>query len=164
MKSKLVLLFLLPSLVLGGCQVRLPISEAVAVPVSADEAAALDEQTRPSTPGKWLQVRATLTRDAVHKIARWELYTHMVVEDCRSGDLVGIASSASIEGTGGDFERIRQKLEADEQRQTFVIAEPVFFPARKSLDRLCVRLEGGSYTLQKISSSPIALHVVRRSG
>jgi hypothetical protein len=163
MKSKLVPLVLLP-LVLGGCHVRVPISEAVAVPVSADEAAALDEQMRPSTPGKWFQVRATLTRDAVHKIARWELYAHMVVEDCRSGDLVSIVSSVGIEGADGDFERIRQKLEGEEQRQTFVIAEPVFFPARKSLDRLCVRLEGGSYTLQKISSSPIALHVVRRSG
>ena len=103
MKAKLVLFFLLPSLLLGGCSVRLPISEAVAVPVSDNEAAALDAQARPSTPGKWFRVRATLTRDAVQKIARWELYTHMRVEDCRTGDLVGIASSVGIEGTDGDF-------------------------------------------------------------
>jgi hypothetical protein len=164
MKSKLVPLFVLPSLLLGGCYVRLPISEAVAVPVSDKEAATLNKQEAPSTPGKWFRVRATLTRDAVRKIARWEPYTHMMVEDCRTGDLVGIASSVGIEGTGGDFDRIRQKLDADEQRQTFFIAEPVFLPANKPFDRLCVRLEGGSYTLQKTSSSPVALHVERRDG
>ncbi len=163
MKSKLALPFLLPSLLLGGCSVRLPISEAVAVPVSDNEAAALGAQEWPSTPGKWFQVRATLARDAVQKIARGELYTHMRVEDCRTGDLVGIASSVGFEGTGGDFERTRKQLEANKQRQTFVIAEPVFFPASKPLDRLCVRLEGGSYMLQKISSSPVALNVERRS-
>ena len=86
----------------------------------------------------------------------------MRVEDCRTGDLVGIASSVGIQGTGGDFGRTRKQLEADNQRQTFVIAEPVFFPTSKLLDRLCVRLEGGSYTLQKISSSPVALNVEGR--
>jgi len=164
MTAKLVPLFLLPSLLLGGCSVRLPISEAVAIPVSDSEAATLNEETRPSTPGNWFQVRATLARDTVQKIARWELYTDMRVEDCRTGDLVGIASSVGIEGTGGDFERTRQRLEADRKRQTFVIAEPVFFPASKPLDRLCVRLEGGSYTLQKISSSPVALRVEHGHG
>ena len=160
----LVPLFLLPSLLLSGCSVRLPISEAVAVQVSDNEAVTLNKEARPSTPGKWFQVRATLTRDAVRKIARWELYTSIMVEDCRTGGLVGIASSVGIEGTGGDFERIRQQLAAGRQRQTFVIAEPVFFPASKPLDRLCVRLDGGSYTLQKISSSPVPLHVERRGG
>jgi hypothetical protein len=163
-KSKLVQFFLLTSLLLGGCSVRVPIREAVAVPVSGDEAGALDEQMKPSTPGKWLQVRATLARDAVQKIARWELYTHMRVEDCRTGDLIGIAASVGIEGTGGDFELTRQQLEADEQRETFAIAEPVFFPTSKPLDRLCVRLEGGSYMLQRISSSPVALHVAPKRG
>lgn len=159
MDSKLLPLFLLWTLLLGGCSVRLPVSEAVAVPVSDDEAAALDAQARPSTPGEWFQVSATLARDAVQKITRWELYTHMRVEDCRTGDLVGIASSVGIDGTNGDFELTRKQLEANKQRQTFVIAEPVYFPTSKALDRLCVRLEGGSYTLQKISSSPVALKV-----
>lgn len=159
MKSKLVPLFLLWSLLLGGCSVRLPVSEAIAIPVSDAEAAALDAQARPSTPGKWFQVSATLARDAVQKIARWELYTHIRVEDCRTGDLVGIASSVGIEGTDGDFELTRKQLESNKRRQTFVIAEPIYFPTSKPLDRLCVRLEGGSYTLQKISSSPVALKV-----
>lgn len=164
MKSKLVPLFLLWSLLLGGCSVRLPVSEAAAVPVLENEAAALDAQARPSKPGKWFQVSATLARDAVQKIARWELYTHMRVEDCRTGDLVGIASSVGIEGTNGDFELTRKQLKANKQRRTFVIAEPVYLPTAKPLDRLCVRLEGGSYTLQKISSSPVALRVEPRSG
>ena len=138
---------------------RLPVSEAIAIPVSDDEAAALDAQARPSTPGKWFQVSATLARDAVQKIARWELYTHIRVEDCRTGDLVGIASSVGIEGTDGDFELTRKQLESNKRRQTFVIAEPIYFPTSKPLDRLCVRLEGGSYTLQKISSSPVVLKV-----
>lgn len=163
MNSKLIPLFLLWSLLLGGCSVRLPVSEAVAVPVSDNEAAALDAQARPSTSGKWFQVSATVARDAVQKIARWELYTHMRVEDCRTGDLVGIASSVGIEGTDGDFKRTRKQLEADKQRQTFVIAESVYFPTSKPLDRLCVRLEGGSYTFQKISGSPVALKVEPKS-
>ena len=158
MRPKLVPLFLLPSLLLGGCYVRLPISEAVAVPVSDSEAATLNSQEAPSTPGKWFQVRATLTRDAVRKIARWELYTHMAVEDCSTGDLVGIASSVGIEGTGGDFERIRQKLEVDELRQTFVIAELVFLPIQQAA-RPAVRSARGrqlyaSKNLQLAGRSP----------
>ena len=163
MKSKLVPVFLSWLLLLGGCSVRLLVSEAVAVPVSENEVAALDAQARPSTPGKWFQVSATLARDAVQKIARWELYTHMRVEDCRTGDLVGIASSVGIEGTDGDFELTRKQLDSNKQRQTFVIAEPIYFPTAKPLDRLCVRLEGGSYTLQKLSSSPVALKVEPKS-
>jgi|TARA_Y100000114_G_scaffold59026_1_gene54015 hypothetical protein len=151
------------SLLLGSCIVRLPVSEAVAVPVSENEAATLDAQARPSMPGKWFKVSAALARDVVQKISRWELYTHMRVEDCRTGDLVGIASSVGIEGADGDFELTRKQLEANEQRQTFVIAEPVYFPTAKPLDRLCVRLEGGSYTLQRISSSPVALKVEPKS-
>jgi hypothetical protein len=164
MRSKLLPLFVVPSLLLGGCYVRLPISRAVAVAVSANEAAALNKRAAPSTPGEWFQVRVTITREAVRKIARWELYTHMKVEDCHTGDLVDVASSVGIEGTDGDFERMRQKLHAEEQRQTFVIAEPIFLPASKRLDRLCVRLEGGSYTLQKILSAPVPLHIERGDG
>ena len=160
MKAWLVPLAVLPSLLLGGCYVKLPIGDAVAVPVLDQDSARLDEQgARPSTPGRWFHVRATLSRDAVYKIARWELYTNMRVEDCRTGNLVGIVSSVGIQGTEGDFELIREQLRADEQQQTFVIAEPVFFQAGKPLDRLCVRLEGGSYSLQKISSSPVPLRV-----
>jgi hypothetical protein len=144
--------------------VRLPISQAVAIAVSANEAAALNKRAAPSTPDESFQVRATIIRDAFRKIARWELYTHMMVEDCHTGNLVGVASSVGIEGTDGDFDRMRQKLDAEKERQTFVIAEPIFLPASKRLDRLCVRLDGGSYTLQKILSAPVPLHIERGDG
>jgi hypothetical protein len=165
MKWKPVPLFVLPSLLLGGCYVKLPIAEAVAAPVTDNEAAALDEQGhRPPMVGKWFQVRLTVPRDAIRKIARWEIYTHIRVEDCRTGDLVGIASSVGIEGTDGDFDRMEQQLRANKQRDAFVIAEPIFFRAGKPLHQLCVHLEGGSYTLQKISRSPVPLRVQRRDG
>ena len=107
----LVPLSMLPLPLPGGCYVRLPISEAVAVPAQDNEVAILNEQgERPSTAGKWFKVRATLTRDTVRKIVRWELYTHMEVEDCRTGDVVGGASSIGIEGTEGDFQRTAQQL------------------------------------------------------
>ena len=87
----------------------------------------------------------------------------MRVEDCDTGDVVGIASSVGIDSTDDDFGLMRKRLEANKQRQTFVIAEPIYFPNSKPLDRLCVRLEGGSYTLQKIYSSPVALRVEPKS-
>ena len=103
MDSKLLPLFLFGSLLLGGCSVRLPVGEAVTVLISDDEAAALDAQAKPSMQSEWFQISATLARDAVQKITRWELYTHVRVEDCHTGDVVGIASGVGIDGTDNDF-------------------------------------------------------------
>ena len=165
MKWKLVPLVVLPSLLLGGCYVRVPIADAVATPVTEKEAAALGGQgERPPIAGKWFQVRLTIPRNAVRKIARWQIYTHIRVEDCRTGDLVGIVSSVGIEGTDGDFERMERQLRANKQRDTFVIAEPILIRAGRQLNGLCVHLEGGSYTLQKISRSPVPLRVQPRDG
>jgi hypothetical protein len=159
MRLSFLLVLSLSSLLLGGCYVRLPVSHAVAVPVPRKEAAELDKREARDVPGRWFRVDVTISRETLRKTIQWELYTHILVEDCRTGGLVGIASSVGIEGTEGNFERARQRLDADQRRETFVISEPVFFQAGHPFDGLCVRLDGGSYTLQKISSEPVPLRV-----
>ena len=149
-------------LLLSGCYVRLPVSEAVAEPLAPAKVKALAELgERPSTAGEWFEVRVLLPRESVRKIARWELYTHMLVENCRTGDVVGIASSTQIEGTDGNFRAIREQLRADRRRAVFIMSESMFFPAGQPLDGLCLQLDGGSYTLQKISNRPVPLKVRR---
>ena len=154
----------LSSLLLGGCYVRLPISEAVAQPISDEEAATMPERlARPPVPGKWFRVRVVLPRESVRKIARWELSTHFYVEGCTTRELVGVASSVEIEGTDGDFGHIRQLLRDDAATQKFIMNEPVFMQAGKKPDRLCLRIDGGSYTLQKISTDPVSLRLRREA-
>lgn len=163
MHAKPALLLLFLWLPISGCTVRIPVSEAIAVPIADNESTVLDQQHPHTTAGKWWQVRATLSRDVVRKIVRWELYTHLRVEDCRSGKLVAIASSVGIEGTDGDFKKSRRQLDLDEQQPSFVIAEPMLVPTSKTFQPLCARLEGGSYTLQTISSSPVAIRFTHNS-
>jgi hypothetical protein len=75
--------------------------------------------------------------------------------------MVGIVPSAEVEGTEGDFHGVRELLRSDTRRSAFVLSGPAFFQAGQSLDGLCLRLDGGSYTLQKIVSDRVSLRFQR---
>jgi hypothetical protein len=133
-------------------------NEATADRLSDKDVQRLNESGRDaSVPGTWFRISAVLPRASVRKIARWELYTHIHVEGCRTGQLVAIVSSAKVEGTDGDFHRVRELLRSDPRRTAFVLSGPAFFQQGKPLEQLCLRLEGGSYTLQKIITNRLPL-------
>jgi len=157
MRGKSVVIIALAALLIAGCSVRLPVTQATAEPLSNAEVSRLSD--RPSVPGDWYDVKAVLPRASVGKIARWELYTHIIVEDCRTGDTVGVVPSAQVEGMDGDFRRLRRLLQSAGNRSEFVLSGAAFFPANKPRGNLCLRLEGGSYTLQKITSDGVALRL-----
>jgi hypothetical protein len=149
------------ALFLGACTVRLPIIEATATPLTAAEVQHLNEVGEgASVPGTWFRVTAILPRSAVRKITRWELYTHLYVEDCRTGDVRAVVSSATV-GSEGDFERVRELLKLNPNRAAFQLSGPAFFQDGKSRGNLCLRIDGGSYTLQKIATDKVPLQFQR---
>lgn len=152
----------LGALLLAGCSVRLETERAVAEPLAEAETRRLVEaEGAPSAAGTWYRVSAVLPRSSVRRIVRWELYTHLVVERCDSGERLTAVTPARIGGANGDFRAIRNLLEAQPDRSSFVLGGPAFFPVATPRNGLCVRIEGGSYTLQKIASVPAPLHFRR---
>lgn len=155
MKGKVAIGIAFAVQLISGCSVSMPVSEATARPLSNSEVALIGDH--PSVRGKWFEVNVSLSRASASKIPRWELYTHIRVTDCDNGRTVSIVSPARVEGTEGDFGRLRSLLRSNIQRQTFVLNGPAFFQEGQSMQGLCVRIEGGSYTLQKIVSDNVPL-------
>jgi hypothetical protein len=140
-------------LLLQSCSVELQIDSAMGRPLTRYEVDHLNKIGKgASGPGSWFLVGVNVPRSTAEKIVRWELYTHILIEDCRTGERVSIAPAVGV-GDGGDsFDVIRKLLRVDGRQSTFAIGGNAFFQHGQSLVGLCARLEGGSYTLQKIAS------------
>ena len=151
----------LAALLLGGCYVRLPISNAEAEPIADNVAKVMPQRlARPPGQGHWYDVRIFLPRQTMSRIVRWEIYTHIYVEGCRTGELIGIG--AIEEEPESDLDMVREILRSEPSRQTFAVSAPVFLRARATPDQLCLRLDGGSYTLQKVWSGRVPLKRAHR--
>jgi hypothetical protein len=123
----------------SSCTVRLDIDSAVAEPLTPTEVHHLNEiGERATGPGSWFAVDVTVPRRAIERIARWELYTHIRIDDCRTGKNVSIVSPASVEQTDGSFERVRELLKSAPDRTLFGLGGSAFIREGQSLrDRMC---------------------------
>jgi len=157
-RLSLVSIFGSAAFLLGSCSVRLQIVSAIAEPLSEYEVAHLNKVGQgASLPGTWFLVAVIVPRGAVQKIARWELYTHVPIDDCRTGESVSMVSPAQLEGTDGSFESVRKLLKSDPQRRQFAMGGRAFFRQGRPLQGLCARLDGGSYTMQTIVSDKVPI-------
>lgn len=149
------------SFALSACSVRLSLGEAVADRLTQFEVEQLEESGQgASVPGTWFKISATLPRRSLAKIARWQLYPHMRLEDCENGETIGIVTAPQVAGTKADsFYRISELLEAEPRRAEFILGGPAFFQKGTALNRICLRLDGSSYTSLKIVAHRVPVRV-----
>ncbi len=84
----------------------------------------------------------------------------MGLEDCESGETIGIVAVSQVAGTQvDDFHRISELLEAEPRRAEFLLSGPAFFQEGATLNHICLRLNGGSYTSQKIIADKVPVSV-----
>jgi hypothetical protein len=145
---------LLAVVALAACHVQLPIEDARAESV---ELAQVQNDTPAGTPlgtkGPWTEVSISVFRATLTKIAFWQLYSAARVIDCKSGKLRDIAWTKVNGVTATDFRQLRRVLRQTPRQQHYWLVGYVLHAPPGS----CVKLEGGNYLGQKISSDSVPI-------
>lgn len=145
--------------ILAGCSVGLSVTDAVArdaTEVEVRAAKAMGESA--SGTGRWTHLTVHIDRRSMGRIAWWELYSAIMIEDCATGENTNIIAVPEVEGVAlDDPHAVKALLQSQPQKKVFRVTGLLFSRPGDWRRPQCARLDGGSFTFQKIASERVSI-------
>lgn len=140
------------SLLLSGCYVNVSGEHAKVARLSGNDS--LGDIDHPA-----FRVSIELSRNSFKKIADYQLISHIVITDCKTGNVITYAEPFWQGAPIDDPELLSRKIEST-QGDNFTL-EGDIEDSTLNWSAACASLSGGGYILQKITSRPIRIEMVQ---
>lgn len=141
----IMVLWLLVPVLITGCRQNITMNDAYITEVAKNDKAE-------NNPNPHFQINISIPRKSLNKIASNELYVHIHIVNCHSGELKESVEALLDGQRMNRFEDLRFKLKQSSQ-ESFTVTGIV--SSRMDWAIACVTLTGGNYTLTKVRTDRV---------